>query len=137
MIIGFCTETEEDHQDTLSLMEYCKYDISFMYAYSERPGTLAERRYTDDVPEETKQRRLQEIVDLHRSLTLKNQQADMGAIHEVLVEGPSKKNAEEFCGRTDTNKFVIFPKGKSQKNDYIKVKIVSCTSATLKGEIVE
>ncbi len=136
LIIGFCTETEEEHKETLSLMEYCKYDICYMYSYSERPGTLAERRYKDDVPEEIKKRRLAEVVALHRSIVSENQKKEIGAIHEVLVEGASKKNAEQYCGRTDTNKFVVFNRGNANKNDIVRVKIIDCTSATLIGEII-
>lgn len=136
IITGFCTETEEDHQDTLSAIEYCRYDLAYMFIYSERPGTLAERRYEDDIPEDIKKRRLEEIIDVHQKHALENNQKELGKIHKVLVEGPSKKNPEEFAGRTDSNKFVIFAKKESKKCDYINVKITHCTSATLFGEIV-
>ncbi|MBC7937435.1 MAG: tRNA (N6-isopentenyl adenosine(37)-C2)-methylthiotransferase MiaB [Rhizobacter sp.] len=133
MITGFCTETEEEHKESLSLMEYCKYDLAYMYFYSERPGTLAARRFKDDVPLETKKRRLQEMVSLHRLQTLKSMQKDVGKTFKVLVEGVSKKNEEELYGRTDHNKVVIFPKGNLKKADYIKVLIDRCTSGTLFG----
>ncbi|RYF84657.1 MAG: tRNA (N6-isopentenyl adenosine(37)-C2)-methylthiotransferase MiaB [Chitinophagaceae bacterium] len=131
MITGFCTETEEEHKESLSLMEYCNYDLAYMYFYSERPGTLAARRFEDDVPLEIKKRRLQEMVDLHRLQTLKSMQKDVGKTFKVLVEGVSKKNEEELYGRTDHNKVVIFPKGSLQKGDYIQVTIDRCTSGTL------
>ncbi len=133
IITGFCSETEEEHQETMTVMEYCKYDLAYMYFYSERPGTLAERRYEDDIPEEVKRRRLAEVVALHRKQTLENNTKEIGKIHEVLVEGPSKKNEEEYCGRTDTNKFVVFPKGKLKKGDLVTLKIESCNGATLFG----
>ena len=131
MITGFCTETEEEHKESLSLMEYCQYDLAYMYFYSERPGTLAARRFKDDVPLEIKKRRLQEMVNLHRLQTLKSMQKDVGKTFKVLVEGVSKKNEEELYGRTDHNKVVIFPKGNLKKGDYIKVNIDRCTSGTL------
>jgi tRNA-2-methylthio-N6-dimethylallyladenosine synthase len=137
LIIGFCTETEDDHQETLDLMKECKFDLAYMYSYSERPGTLAARRYEDDVTEEIKSRRLSEVIELHRGFSHQSNLADVGSTFEVLVEGPSKKNENEMCGRTDKNKMVIFPKGNAQKCDYVMVKIVSCTSGTLIGEIVE
>ncbi|RYG01165.1 MAG: MiaB/RimO family radical SAM methylthiotransferase, partial [Chitinophagaceae bacterium] len=136
MITGFCTETEEEHKESLSLMEYCNYDLAYMYFYSERPGTLAARRFEDDVPLEVKKRRLQEMVDLHRLQTLKSMQKDVGKTFKVLVEGVSKKNDEELFGRTDHNKVVIFPKGDLKKGDYIRVHIDRCTSGTLFGKIV-
>ncbi len=136
IICGFCSETEEEHQETLSAMDYCKYDMAYMFFYSERPGTLAERRYEDDVPEEVKKRRLAEVVALHREHALLSNQQDVGKTFEVLVEGPSKKNPEEFCGRTDTNKLVIFPKGTTKRGDYIQVLVDRCNAATLFGSQV-
>lgn len=136
MITGFCTETEQDHQQSLSLMEYCKYDLAYMYFYSERPGTLAERRFTDDVPETVKKRRLQEMVELHRTHSLQSMQRDVGKTFRVLVEGVSKKSNEELFGRNDQNKVVVFPKGNLKKGDYIKVKINSCTAGTLIGTVI-
>lgn len=138
MISGFCTETEEDHLESYSLMEYCKYDLAYMYYYSERPGTLAERRYTDDVPEETKKRRLQEIIALHRIHSLESMQRDVNKVFKVLIEADSKKSDADWHGRTDHNKVVIFPKAgfPFKKGDYVPVKINSCTAGTLLGEIV-
>jgi len=133
MITGFCTETEEDHLQSLSLMEYCKYDLAYMYFYSERPGTLAARRFKDDIPEDVKKRRLQEMVDLHRIHSLQSMQRDVGKICRVLVEGFSKKTAEDLQGRNDQNKVVVFPKGNLKKGDYVNVKIESCTAGTLVG----
>ena len=137
MITGFCTETEEDHQQSLSLMEQCKYDLAYMYFYSERPGTLAERRFDDDVPLETKKRRLQEMVDLHRAQSLQSMQKEVGKTFKVLVEGVSKKNENDLYGRTDQNKVVVFARGDLNKGDYVYVKINSCTAGTLLGKIVE
>ena len=137
IITGFCTETEEDHQETLSVMDYCRYDLAYMFAYSERPGTLAARRYDDDVPNEVKTRRLNEIIERHRQQSLEIMSAEMGKRHKVLVEGPSKKNADEYCGRTDTNKMVIFPKLHAETGMYVDVRITGYTSGTLRGEIIE
>jgi tRNA-2-methylthio-N6-dimethylallyladenosine synthase len=135
-ITGFCSETEEDHQDTLSLFEYCEYDLAYMYFYSERPGTLAERRFEDDVPLEVKKRRLQEIVALHRIHSLKSMKRDLGKTFAVLIEGNSRKSDEHWAGRTDHNKMVVFPKsGKWNKGDYVDVFIESCTAGTLIGRI--
>lgn len=136
MIAGFCTETEEEHQESLSLMEYCKYDLAYLYFYSERPGTLAARRFQDDVPLETKKRRLQELVDLHRIHSLESMQKDVGKTFSVLIEGHSKKGEEQLCGRNDQNKMVVFPKGNHVKGQYVLVKINSCTAGTLIGEVV-
>jgi len=136
IITGFCTETEEDQADTLSLMEWAGFDYAYMFAYSERPKTLAERKYEDDVPEDVKNRRLTEVINLQRDLSLASNRRDIGKVVEVLVEGPSKRSAEDFCGRNSQNKMVVFPKGKSQKGDYVMVKIKDCTSATLIGELV-
>jgi tRNA-2-methylthio-N6-dimethylallyladenosine synthase len=137
IITGFCTETEEDHQETLDIIRQCRYDLAYMYAYSERPGTLAARRYADDVPEEVKSRRLEEIIVLQRRNSHSSNEADVGKVFEVLVEGPSKKNPDEYCGRTGKNKMVVFPKGKSAKCDYVQVLITGCTSGTLIGQIVD
>ena len=137
MIIGFCGETEEEHQDTLSLMDKVEFDFAYMYKYSERPKTLAERKFEDDVPEEVKSRRLTEIVDkqrLHAHLWNKKQ---LGKVDKVLIEGFSKKSNEHLCGRNSRNSMVIFPKDKYQKGQYVMVKITDCTSATLLGEVVE
>lgn len=137
MIIGFCGETEEEHQDTLRLMDEVEFDFAYMYKYSERPKTLAERKFEDDVPEEVKSRRLTEIVDkqrLHAHLWNKKQ---LGKVDKVLIEGFSKKSNEHLCGRNSRNSMVIFPKDKYQKGQYVMVKITDCTSATLLGEVVE
>jgi tRNA-2-methylthio-N6-dimethylallyladenosine synthase len=135
-ITGFCTETEEDHQQTLSLFEYCQYDLAYMYFYSERPGTLAERRFKDDVPLEVKKRRLQEIVALHRIHSLKSMEKEIGTTAKVLIEGNSKKSDEHWAGRNDQNKMVIFPKtGNFKKGDYVNVFIESCTAGTLIGKV--
>lgn len=136
LIIGFCTETEEDHQETLAVIEQCKFDLAYMYTYSERPGTLAARRYEDDVPEEIKNQRLTEIITQQRLNSHASNLADVGKIFEVLVEGPSKKNPDDFSGRTDSNKMVIFPRENVEKCDFVKVEITSCTSGTLLGKIV-
>jgi tRNA-2-methylthio-N6-dimethylallyladenosine synthase len=136
MITGFCTETEEDHQESLSLMRYCQYDLAYMYFYSERPGTLAARRFKDDIPEEVKKRRLQEMIDLHRIQSLHSMQRDVGKTFKVLIEGSSKKNENELQGRTDHNKVVIFPKENFNKGEYVTVKIERCTAGTLFGSPV-
>ena len=137
IIAGFCTETEEDHQETLSIMEYSKYDYSYMFFYSERPGTLAQRRYKDDIPEEIKKRRLAEIVELQNRLSLQSNQADLGKVFKVLIEGSSKKSEDDWMGRTSENKVMIFPKGTFNYNagDYVYVKTLSCTQGTLLGDI--
>lgn len=136
MISGFCTETEEDHKESLSLMEYCKYDLAYMYFYSERPGTLAARRFEDDVPEDVKKRRLQEMIDLHRIHSFESMQKEVGKTFKVLIEGTSKKNDNDLFGRNDQNKVIVFPKGDHKKGDYVYVKVESCTSGTLIGKII-
>lgn len=136
VIAGFCSETEEDHQQTLELFRKVGFDYAYMFYYSERPGTLAARHYPDDVPLDVKTRRLNEIIALQSELSLKSNQNDIGKIFRVLVEGPSKKNPEELCGRSGSNKMCVFP-GKGHKaGDYVDVKVLSCTSATLIGESV-
>ena len=136
MIAGFPTETEEDHQDTLSLMEYVKYDFGFMFAYSERPGTLAARKIADDVPEETKKRRLAEIIDLQQKHSLYRTQQKIGQICEVLIEGNSKKSDAQWMGRNTQNTVVVFPKEHYKVGDFVNVKIESCTSTTLIGKAI-
>ncbi|MBN8861085.1 MAG: tRNA (N6-isopentenyl adenosine(37)-C2)-methylthiotransferase MiaB [Sphingobacteriales bacterium] len=138
IIAGFCTETEEDHKDTLSLMEYSGYDMSYMFFYSERPGTLAQRRYTDDIPEEVKKRRLQEIVSLQNELSRQSNEKDTGRTFEVLIEGDSKKSTEDWMGRTSQNKVIVFSKKDHpfSKGDYVHVRVTDCTKATLLGEVV-
>ena len=138
IIAGFCTETEEDHQDTLRMMQYARYDMSYMFFYSERPGTLAARRYTDDIPETVKKRRLDEIVKLQNRLSLEKNKEDLGKTFTVLIEGDSKKSAADWRGRNSQNKVVVFPKaGSYRKGDYVRVSIVDCTGATLIGRINE
>jgi tRNA-2-methylthio-N6-dimethylallyladenosine synthase len=136
MIAGFPTETEQDHQDTLSLMDYVKYNFGYMYSYSERPGTLAGRKMEDDVSEEIKARRLQEIVDLQQKHAWFRSEEFIGKTVEVLVEKVSKKSAEEFSGRNSQSITVVFPKENYKIGDFVNVKILSCTSGTLKGEAV-
>ena len=138
-IAGFCTEEEKDHQDTLSIMEYSRYDFSYMFFYSERPGTLAHRRYKDDIPEEVKKRRLQEIVEVRNRLSLESNKKDIGKTFKVLIEGDSKKNEKEWKGRNSQNKVIVFPKGNHdlKKGDYVMVKVNECTQATLLGEIIK
>jgi tRNA-2-methylthio-N6-dimethylallyladenosine synthase len=139
IIAGFCSETEEDHQDTLSLMTAARYDMSYMFYYSERPGTLAARRYADDVPEETKKRRLDEIVKLQNRLSLQSNQRDIGKTFKVLIERDSKKSANDWSGRNSQNKVVVFPKEGAhlRKGDYVSVIITECTGGTLIGRAVE
>ena len=138
-IAGFCTEEEKDHQDTLSIMEYSRYDFSYMFFYSERPGTLAQRRYKDDIPAEVKKRRLQEIVEVQNRLSLESNKKDIGKSFKVLIEGDSKKNEAEWKGRNSQNKVIVFPKGNHdlKKGDYVTVKVNDCTQATLLGEIIK
>ena len=136
VIAGFCSETEEDHQQTLELFRKVGFDYAYMFYYSERPGTLAARHYPDDVPLDVKTRRLNEIIALQSELSLKSNQNDIGKTFRVLVEGPSKKNPDELCGRSGSNKMCVFP-GKGHKaGDYVDVKVLSCTSATLIGKLV-
>ena len=136
MIAGFPTETEQDHQDTLSLMEYVKYNFGYMYSYSERPGTLAGRKMEDDVSEEIKARRLQEIVDLQQKHAWFRSEEFIGKTVEVLIEKVSKKSDSEFSGRNSQSITVVFPKENYKIGDFVNVKILSCTSGTLKGETV-
>lgn len=137
VITGFCTETEEDHQDTLSIMDYVKYDYAYMFAYSERPGTLAAKRYADDVPEDVKKRRLTEVVERQREHSLLRLQASVGKTHTVLIEGFSKRSDSDYCGRNDQNAMVVFPVDTRYKvGDYVTVLGERCTSATLIGRIV-
>lgn len=139
IIAGFCTETEEDHQQTLDMMEFSKYDYSYMFYYSERPGTLAQRRFKDDIPEEVKKRRLAEIVSLQNRLSFESNQMDLGSISEVLIEGDSRKSDKDWMGRNSRNKVVVFPKENAllKKGDYVKVKIHDCTQGTLLGTMVK
>lgn len=137
IIAGFCGETEEDHKDTLSLMELVGYEFAYMFIYSEREGTLASKKLKDDVNDETKNRRLNEIIDLQQKLSLISNKKDIGKTVEVLVEGVSKRSSEQLFGRNSQNKVVVFNKGKYSIGDYVNVKITDCTPATLKGELIE
>ena len=137
IITGFCDETDEEHKDTISLLKEVGWSFAFMYKYSERPKTLAERRYEDNVPEEVKAKRLTEIIDLQRATGHFIKQGQIGEIHKVLVEGTSKKSKDFMDGRNDHNTKVVFPKGDFGKCDYVMVKITDCTTATLIGEVVE
>lgn len=138
IIAGFCTETEEDHRDTLAIMEYSRYDMSYMFFYSERPGTLAERRYADDVPEAVKKRRLQEIVELQNRLSQESNRQDLGKTFTVLIEGDSRRSEADWMGRNSQNKVVVFPKENPalKKGDYVQVRVHDCTQATLLGRLV-
>ncbi|MFT7204786.1 MAG: tRNA-2-methylthio-N6-dimethylallyladenosine synthase, partial [Algoriphagus sp.] len=136
MITGFCSETEGEHQDTLTLMDYVKYDFSYMFYYSERPGTLAEKKYKDDITLEVKKKRLAEVIDKQQELSLERNKRDIGKTFDVLVEGFSKRSKEQMQGRNTANKVVIFPAKDLKKGVYANVKVHECTSATLFGEIV-
>ncbi|KXK36330.1 MAG: tRNA (N6-isopentenyl adenosine(37)-C2)-methylthiotransferase MiaB [Saprospiraceae bacterium] len=138
MIAGFCSETEEEHQDTLSMMEYVQYSMSYMFFYSVRPGTLAAKKLEDDVPLEVKKRRLQEIVELQNKISLDVNLKDIGKVFKVLIEGNSKRSDEEFKGRNSQNKMINFPKKEGlSPGDYTWVKVTDATSASLRGEIVD
>jgi tRNA-2-methylthio-N6-dimethylallyladenosine synthase len=137
IIAGFCGETEAQHEDTLSLMREVRYDHAYMFKYSERPQTYAARKLEDDVPEDTKQRRLEEIIELQNEHSKQSNEAEIGAVHTVLVEGTSKKSDEQLFGRTDTNKGVVFDREDYEKGDYVKVRIDDCTSSTLLGTAIE
>nr|MBI1229076.1 tRNA (N6-isopentenyl adenosine(37)-C2)-methylthiotransferase MiaB [Cytophagales bacterium] len=137
MIAGFCSETEEEHRDTLSLMDIVRFDFSYMFYYSERPGTLAAKKYPDDIPLEVKKRRLQEIIEKQNQLSLKRNQLDIGTVQEILIEGISKRSEDQLKGRTSANKVVIIPKGNHQPGDYVNVFIKDCSSATLFGELMD
>lgn len=137
IITGFCDETDEEHQATLSLIKEVKFDFAFMYKYSERPKTLAERRYEDNIPEEVKSARLTEVIDLQLSQALASNQSQIGKVHKVLIEGFSKRSEDFLSGRNEFNSKTVFPKGEAKKGDYVLVKITDCTSATLMGELVE
>jgi len=136
MIIGFCGETEQDHQDTLSLMEYVKYDYGYMFSYSERPGTLAAKKMEDDVPEEVKKRRLAEVIQLQRAHSLYRTQQHLGKTEEFLIEGESKKSDLHWKARNTQNMVIVFPKEQYKIGDFVDVKVEDCTSATLKGTAV-
>ena len=136
IITGFCGETEEEHQETLSLMEYVKYDFGYMFAYSDRPGTLAHKKLKDDIPAEIKSRRLKEIISLQQRLSLERMKAYTNKVHEVLIEGTSKKSKDQWYGRISQNAVVVFTKTEGTKiGDFVKVAVHDCTSATLIGKI--
>jgi tRNA-2-methylthio-N6-dimethylallyladenosine synthase len=137
IITGFCTETEEDHQETLSLMKEVGYDFAYMFKYSERPGTAAAKKMEDDIPEELKQDRLAEVIELQAKCSHESNKKDLGKVHEVLVEGTSKKSDEMLQGRNPQNKVVVFPKENYHKGDYVNVLVNDCTSATLLGTAVK
>ncbi len=138
IITGFCTETEEEHQDTLSVMDNCRFDMAYMFSYSERPGTLAARRYEDDIAEDVKKRRLEEIIRLQNNHSRENYLMDIGKTFEVLIEGNSKRTDQDWYGRNSQNKVLVFPKTDPnlKKGDYVHVKVLRATSATLIGEMV-
>ncbi|MDR6942864.1 tRNA (N6-isopentenyl adenosine(37)-C2)-methylthiotransferase MiaB [Mucilaginibacter pocheonensis] len=137
VITGFCTETDEEHNDTVSMMDYVKYDFAYMFKYSERPGTLAAKRYADDIPEEVKQKRLQQIVAKQQEYSFYRMQARIGKVEKVLIEGYSKKSDQDYCGRSDQNAMVIFPVDENYKpGQYVNVLIERSTSATLIGRVI-
>jgi tRNA-2-methylthio-N6-dimethylallyladenosine synthase len=136
MITGFCTETEEEHKETLSLMDIVQYDFAYMFFYSERPGTLAAKKYKDDVTLDVKKRRLNEIIEKQTSHSLLRNKSDVGKTFKVLIEGFSKRSDDYLQGRNTANKVVVFPKGNYQKGEYVNVKIQSCTGGTLVGEVI-
>ena len=136
MISGFCTETEDEHQESLSLLDFVHYDYAYMFAYSERPGTLAAKKYADDIPEDVKKRRLSEIIARQLEHSAERNKRHIGQVQHVLIEGPSKRSDDFLCGRNDQNKMVVFPKGDYQKGQYVNVLVTECTSATLRGDVV-
>ena len=133
MITGFCSETEAEHAETLSLMEAVEFDFAYMFAYSERPGTPAEKKFRDDITDEVKKRRLEEIIALQTSHSLKRNQADVGHTFRVLIEGESRRSPDFLQGRNSANKVVVFPRGDRKPGQYVTVRVDSCTSATLIG----
>ncbi|MEX2235623.1 MAG: tRNA (N6-isopentenyl adenosine(37)-C2)-methylthiotransferase MiaB [Cyclobacteriaceae bacterium] len=137
MITGFCSETEADHKDTLSLMDAVKFDYAYMFHYSERPGTLAEKKFSDDVALETKKRRLEEVIEKQRMYSLIRNKADLGKVYKVLIEGPSKKSGAHLQGRNTANKVIVFPRGHHKKGQYVDVQIENCTGGTLMGKVAE
>ncbi len=137
MIAGFCSETEEEHQDTLSLMDYVKYDFSYMFYYSERPGTLAAKKYEDDIPLDVKKKRLQEIINKQQEISLARNRQDVGKVFKVLIEGSSKKSPAQLQGRNSANKVIVFDNNNYKKGQYVEVKVNECTPATLIGEVVK
>jgi tRNA-2-methylthio-N6-dimethylallyladenosine synthase len=136
MIVGFCSETEEEHQDSLSLMKLVDYDYGYLFAYSERPNTPAAKKLKDDVPEEVKQRRLQEIIALHRESSLRRNQQHVGKVHRVLIEGVSRRSEEQLFGRTDQNAVVVFDRENFTPGEYVQVLVHNCTGGTLLGNVI-
>ncbi|QRR03757.1 tRNA (N6-isopentenyl adenosine(37)-C2)-methylthiotransferase MiaB [Dyadobacter sandarakinus] len=137
MISGFCTETEAEHQDSLSLLEFVRFDFGYMFSYSERPGTLAAKKFADDIPESVKSRRLSEMIEVQRRISLERNQRLVGTVQRVLVEGASKKSEADLSGRSDQNKVVVFPRENFKKGEYVDVLITECTAATLLGRVVQ
>jgi tRNA-2-methylthio-N6-dimethylallyladenosine synthase len=138
VITGFCSETEEEHQDTLSMMDYAQYDFAYMFMYSERPGTLAAKRYADDIPEVVKSRRLKEVVAKQQQYSYQRLQMQIGKVQRVLIEGFSKKSDKDYCGRSDQNAMVVFPVHENYKpGQYVNVLVERTTTATLIGVVVE
>ena len=137
IITGFCTETDEDHKDTLSLMDRVKYDFAYMFKYSERPGTMAAKKFSDDIPEEVKGQRLTEVIDLQMRNSLESNKRDVGKVHRVLIEGTSKKSDEKLQGRNPQNKVIVFPREHFEKGQYVDVLVEDCTAATLIGTAVK
>lgn len=137
MITGFCTETEEDHRESLTLMDYVQFDYGYMFFYSERPGTPAAKKFKDDIPEEVKKRRLDEIITRQREHALIKNELSVGKIHKVLIERESKRSSEDLAGRNDQNKMIVFPRKHYKVGDYVNVLVTSCNTATLKGQIVD
>lgn len=136
MITGFCSETEEDHQDTLSLMDLVQYDFAYMFYYSERPGTLAAKKYPDDIPLDTKNRRLSEVISKQRHHSFLRNQQDIGKTYKILVEGFSKRSDLDLQGRNTSNKVIVFPKENFKKGDYVHVLVTDVTGGTLIGKAV-
>jgi tRNA-2-methylthio-N6-dimethylallyladenosine synthase len=136
IICGFCSETDEDHKDTLSIIKYSDYSMSYMFFYSERPGTLAEKKFEDDIPELVKKQRLEEVIRLQNQISYQHNLRDIGKTFKVLVEKISKRSEEELAGRNSQNKMIVFPKGDAKIGDYVMVKVTDCTQATLRGELV-
>ena len=136
MITGFCSETEDEHEQTLSLMEHVKFDFSYMFVYSERPGTLAAKKYPDDIPDAVKKSRLGRIINLQQHHSMERNQNDVGKTFKILIEGPSRKSIDFLQGRNSANKVVVFPKEHYKKGEYVSVKVGSCSSATLLGKVV-
>jgi tRNA-2-methylthio-N6-dimethylallyladenosine synthase len=138
IITGFCSETEEEHQDTITLIQEAQFNAGYLFFYSERPGTLAARKYPDDVPEEIKKRRLTEVIEVQNIISRQNNLNDIGKTFEVLIEGNSKKSDQDWSGRNTHNKMLVFPKGNThyKPGDFVQVKVTQATSATLIGEII-